>query len=221
MKRCSEVVRHIKSYSNLLSLGLSAKTANIIGDFNSLVLRNNGQFNLVSRRSANKVMSHHMMEALVLVPLLTNKNIIRTPTPLRILDIGSGSGVLGIILSLVMPAHSFFSSEVCLKKGQFQIQAKMLFGLMNYTVMCKRVQDLDAMRVDVMISKAFLQLPRLVRALGSNENLAGLLVAMKGHYPYEDLKTLLRAVKWKHINVLKVKVMLVNKNRSVVLLKRM
>lgn len=215
-----ECANALRSCSNLLGLELNTRAITIITDFSILLLRSNSQFNLVSRRTTDKVIMRHMLESLALVPLLTTQTIFRTLTSLRVLDVGSGCGALGIVLSIVMPNHFFFSSETCLKKNQFQVQTKMMFKLRNYTITYKRIQDLSALGVDVIISKAFHQPSRLVEILDSNKAPAGLLLTMAGHYPYGSLKTLICSMKLQHINILKTKVWLVNKSRHIILLRR-
>src|SRR6185436_15678954 len=101
---------------------------------------------------------------------------------------GSGGGLPGIPIAIAEPARQVTLNDANEKKGAFLRQAVIELGLTNAKVHIGRVQDWrPAEGFAVVISRGFAS---LVDFLGSCRHLAapsGVLAAMKGSYPREEL----------------------------------
>ena len=74
------------------------------------------------------------------------------------------------------------------KKCAFLEQARAELGLGNVTVACERVEGWKpASRFDLVVSRAFADLPDFVAQAGHLVAPGGRLLAMKGVYPFEEL----------------------------------
>jgi 16S rRNA (guanine527-N7)-methyltransferase len=74
----------------------------------------------------------------------------------RILDLGSGAGVLGVPMAILGRGKTVFSVDRTLRKVQFQRHVKRLLGLSNYTVLHARIEDVEPpLGVDILVAKAF------------------------------------------------------------------
>jgi 16S rRNA (guanine527-N7)-methyltransferase len=77
------------------------------------------------------------------------------------------------------------------KKSTFLRQAAAALGLGNATVQGERVESIQpGGSFDVVISRAFADLPEFARLAGHLVAPGGMLVAMKGLYPDEELALL-------------------------------
>ena len=75
------------------------------------------------------------------------------------------------------------------KKSAFLAQAISELGLGNASVECERVEQFSPTApYDVVISRAFSDLPEFIRLAGHHCGSQGALVAMKGIYPFEELR---------------------------------
>ncbi len=72
-----------------------------------------------------------------------------------VLDLGSGSGVVAIPLSILDPRKEVYSVDKSLKKMQFQRHVRRLLGLGNLETLHGRIEEIDPLEVDAMVAKAF------------------------------------------------------------------
>ncbi|HWI14142.1 MAG TPA: RsmG family class I SAM-dependent methyltransferase, partial [Burkholderiales bacterium] len=91
------------------------------------------------------------------------------------------------------------------KKAAFLRQAAIELALTNVTVVCERVEAWQPPeRFDVVISRAFAELARFVAVAGHLCADDGVMAAMKGVYPHEELTAAIqgyRVERVEHINV--------------------
>jgi 16S rRNA (guanine527-N7)-methyltransferase len=62
--------------------------------YKSLLIKWNKVYNLISVKGAEEIVTHHFLDCLAIVPYIEGKYI---------LDVGSGSGMPGIIIGLCYP----------------------------------------------------------------------------------------------------------------------
>lgn len=147
-----------------------------------LLTRWNRVHNLTAIRDPEKMLTHHLLDSLAVLPLVTAT---------RLLDVGSGGGLPGIPLAIGQPDMQVTLVDSNQKKASFLRQAVAELGLANVTVLAGRVEQMpgDA-GYDGIISRAFaetalfLQLTRHMLAPG------GRWYVMKGVYPEAELQAL-------------------------------
>jgi 16S rRNA (guanine527-N7)-methyltransferase len=154
-----------------------------------LLVKWNRVYNLTAIRDRTNMVTHHLNDALAVLPHLP------AVQALRVLDVGTGAGVPGIPIAIARPGWRVVLLDANRKKVAFLTQAAIELGLANVDAVAVRVEDYrpDA-AFDVIISRAFSELASFVR--GALHLLApeGLLVAMKGAYPQDEIARLPRDV---------------------------
>jgi 16S rRNA (guanine527-N7)-methyltransferase len=153
--------------------------------FLALIQKWNQVHNLTSVRSPETMLVRHLLDSLAILPHITGP---------RIADVGSGAGLPGIPLALAQPEWHIALIESNHKKAIFLEQVRIELKLKNVEVVDKRVENFHPEHeFDTVISRAFSDLADFVRLAGHlclQGSGGGLLVAMKGIYPHEELAQL-------------------------------
>lgn len=193
-----------------LDIALPASAAGRLISFLELIAKWNRVYNLTAIREADKALTHHVLDCLAVLPHLTGG---------RTADVGSGAGLPGIPLALARPDWRVTLIESNHKKSTFLTQALAELGIANAAVAAERVETVEpAGGFDLVISRAFSDLPEYVRLSGRLVAPEGTLVAMKGLYPDEELALL--PAEWRVETVVPLKVPGIQAARHLVLMKR-
>jgi 16S rRNA (guanine527-N7)-methyltransferase len=121
-----------------LGLTVEAGVRAQLMDYLNLLDRWNKTYNLTAIREREKMVSHHLLDALAVVPVL--QPVIGRHA--GIVDIGSGGGVPGVIFALMFPQVPVVLVEPVSKKCAFLRQCGAQLLLPNLTVLEQRVQHL-------------------------------------------------------------------------------
>ena len=149
-------------------------------DFVTLLAKWNRTHNLTAIREPSQMITHHVLDALAVVPHLPAR------ASLTILDVGTGGGVPGIPLAIARLESRVTLLDSNHKKAAFLTQAKLELGLRNVDVVVSRIEDYrPAQRFDVVISRAFSDLRTFVDGSLSSVADDGWLVAMMRVMPNE------------------------------------
>ena len=170
-----------------LGLALTQETVDRLLAFGELLLKWNKVYNLTAIRNPQELITHHLLDSLAVLPYLETLN--------RLADIGSGGGLPGVVLAIVRPGLIVSSIETVGKKASFQQQAKIELGLGNFTVLNKRVEQVQAEALpggapEGVISRAFSSLADFVALSGHLAAEGGALYAMKGVHPRDEIAAL-------------------------------
>ncbi len=148
-------------------------------EYLALLQKWNRTYNLTAVREASRMVSHHLLDCLAIVPHVTAGSA---------LDVGSGAGLPGIPIALARPHVQVTLLESSHKKAAFLQQARAELKLDNVTVACERAEAWQPGRVfEMVISRAFSELAEFAAAAGRHVAPGGLLAAMKGVYPDEEI----------------------------------
>jgi 16S rRNA (guanine527-N7)-methyltransferase len=169
--------------------GLAADAHAKLAAYLDLLAKWNRVYNLTAIRDRRRMESHHVDDALAVLPFLPS-----TPA-CRLLDVGSGGGVPGIPLAIARPRWSVVLVDASTKKAAFLQQAAIELVLSNVRVVASRIEDFhDDARFDVVISRAFSELAPFARVALPHVSGDGVIVAMKGAYPGDEIAALARDV---------------------------
>jgi len=158
---------------------------NKLGAFLRLLAKWNRAYNLTAIREPEKMVTHHVLDALSVLPHLPAR------AGLRVLDVGSGPGVPGIPLALARPDWQFVLIDSSQKKTAFLQQAVIELGLANVEVVAERSEDYaPPAPFDVVISRAFADLADFAAAAAQHLAPDGRLYAMKGELPADEIARL-------------------------------
>jgi 16S rRNA (guanine527-N7)-methyltransferase len=177
------------SLAGELAAGIAALGLNVTPDaqqrmldYLALVEKWNKAYNLTAVREPAKMLTHHLLDSLSVLPHLRGD---------RLLDVGSGAGLPGIPLALARPEWQLTLLDSSHKKTTFLRQAVIELGLTNVDVVCDRVETWQSPRsFDTVVSRAFSDLPEFLALAGKLCAKTGVVVAMKGVYPHEELAQL-------------------------------
>jgi 16S rRNA (guanine527-N7)-methyltransferase len=170
-----------------LGLALPQETVDRLLAFGELLLKWNKVYNLTAIRNPQELITHHLLDSLAVLPHLAAVS--------RLADIGSGGGLPGVVLAIVRPGLLVSSIETVGKKASFQQQAKIELGLGNFSVLNKRVEQVQAdslpgCAADGVVSRAFSSLADFVSLSGHLVGEGGALYAMKGVNPVDEIAAL-------------------------------
>ena len=189
------LVQDLASGIDSLGLELNQETQQKLLDYLALLQKWNKVYNLTAIRNAEQMMSHHLLDSLSVLPYLWTG---------RWLDVGCGAGLPGLILAIARPDWSFTLLDSNSKKTSFVQQAAIELGLKNVTVICARVEELQANeKFDGIISRAFAETADFVKLTRHLLTEKGRWSAMKGT-PEQELKRLPGDVEVERIIPLKV-----------------
>ena len=159
--------------------------------FLELLLKWNGTYNLTAIREPARMVTHHVLDALVVLPHLRDETVEDASAGLRVLDVGSGGGVPAIPLAIARPSWQVVALDSSHKKGAFLQQAVVELQLVNVEAVIARVEEyLPSAPFDIVISRAFSDLATFVESSAPHLADGGRLVAMKGVYPDEEIALL-------------------------------
>ena len=179
-----------------MGLHLDSATQSSLLNYVALMQKWNKVYNLTAVRDPQKMVTQHLLDSLAVLPHIVGH---------RIIDVGTGPGLPGIPLALANPALEVTLLDSNHKKASFLRQACLELGLNNTTIVCERVEAWrPEEKFDAVISRAFSDLAEfagLALHLCSN---TGLMLAMKGIYPHEELTRLPATVALQGVESLKV-----------------
>jgi 16S rRNA (guanine527-N7)-methyltransferase len=148
----------------------------------ALLAKWNRTYNLTAIRDPERMITHHVLDALAVLPYLPER------AHVRVLDVGSGAGVPGLPLAIAQPGWNVVLLDSNHKKGAFLRQAAIEIGLSSVEVTTARIENyVPAAPFDVVISRAFSDLATFAQTGARHLAPGGRLFAMKGAYPEEEI----------------------------------
>jgi len=142
----------------------------------------NKAYNLTAIREPVEMLKLHILDSLSVV-----KELVRFQ-PQRIIDVGTGPGLPGMILAIMWPQISIDLLDTNGKKTRFLTHCKHLFKLNNVTVLNKRVeQHQPEQAYDIVVSRAFASISDMLGGCDQLVAPTGVFAPMKGQYPEAEL----------------------------------
>jgi len=179
-----------------LDLPLDAEQQGLLLQYLVLLEKWNQVYNLTAIRDLTKMVGAHLLDSLSVVLLLPDKSF---------LDVGSGAGLPGIPIAVAKPMCEVTLLDSNHKKTAFLRQAVADLGLKSVSVVCERVESwATPKKFDVIVSRAFSDLSEFVSLTGRLLASSGVIAAMKGLHPYEELERLPSGFRVKEVRALRV-----------------
>ena len=164
--------------SGVESLGLRLQQSQFdqLLEYLWLLQKWNKVYNLTAIDQPERMLSHHLLDSLSLVPVLEGGN--------RLLDVGSGAGLPGIPLAIALPETLWIMLDSNARKTRFIRQAIAHCGLKNAQVVQSRVQDYYAPdSLDFIVSRAYAPLAEfcdsVAHLIGPNTRLVTMKTGLK------------------------------------------
>ncbi|KAL4279609.1 hypothetical protein GQ457_03G015310 [Hibiscus cannabinus] len=176
------------------------------------LLQWNQKMNLTAVKEANDVLERHIEDSLAIIPPIQNSYISSCNNSfdnLRIVDVGSGAGLPGLVLAVACPGWEVTLVESMNKRCLFLEHVVSLTGLSNVQVVRERAENLGQdsnfrERFDVAVARAVAEMRVLAEYCIPLVRVGGLFVAAKGHDPQEEVKSAERAIKLMGASILQL-----------------
>ncbi len=194
----------LRSGAEALGLSLAEQQVRQLLDFLALLQKWNKVYNLTAVRDPQEMLTHHLLDSLAAVaPLRRHTAQAGLAAPVRLLDVGSGGGLPGVVFAICCPEVDVSCVDTVAKKAAFIQQAAAALRLPNLHGLHARVESLVG-PFDVVSCRAFASL--LDFTTWSRNALApqGVWLAMKGKHPQDELAALPGDVQVFHVEQLQV-----------------
>ena len=188
-----------------LGLALTATERERLLAYMALIQRWTKVYNLTAVRNTGEMFTHHLLDCLaVVVPL---RDGTAGQGTLRVLDVGSGAGLPGVILAMLNPAWQVTCVDAVAKKAAFIRQAAAELGIPNLHGVHGRVEATGTFKTpefDLITSRAFASIQdftTLTRALLAPQ---GRWAAMKANLSTPEQADIPADVEMFHVEQLEV-----------------
>ncbi len=188
--------------SGAQALGLVLMDAQIqhLLDYAALIQKWNKVYNLTALRDPADMLTHHLLDSLTAIAPLRRHT---QGQPIKVLDVGSGGGLPGVVLAICMPELNVSCVDTVAKKAAFVHQVAVSLKLPNLRGLHARVESLTD-PYQVICSRAFASLPDFVTWSRSALAEGGVWMAMKGKHPQGEIDALPADVQVFHVEPLVV-----------------
>lgn len=137
-----------------LELACSEEVVEKLVKYGNLILKWNRVYNLTAIRKTSEVTTHHLLDSLASVKVI-RQQIEGMKSP-RLLDVGSGAGLPGLVLAICIPNLYVVTLDTVQKKVAFMRQAIASLGLENAEAVQHRVEHWQVEQpFDLICSRAF------------------------------------------------------------------
>jgi 16S rRNA (guanine527-N7)-methyltransferase len=175
-----------------LGLHLNEQQVRNLLDYLALLQKWNQVYNLTALREPDKMLTHHLLDCLAIIPALNRQLPNKAQDPpqgFHLLDVGAGAGLPGVVIAICRPDIFVTCVDAVAKKIGFIQQVAVALKLPNLRGLHARVETLSE-EFDLVCSRAFANL--LDFTTGSSAALApgGVWLAMKGKEPTDEIAQL-------------------------------
>ena len=181
-----------------LQLELSDMQIGQLLDYQQLIAKWTKVYNLTAVRGPAEMITHHLLDSLAAIAPL-QKQMAQG----RLLDVGSGAGLPGVVIAICCPAIAVTCVDTVAKKATFIKQVALELMLPNLAGLHARVESME-LPFDVICSRAFASLVDFTQWSANALAPSGVWMAMKGKHPADELAALPAAVDVFHVEQLKV-----------------
>ena len=166
--------------SGLRELSLDPALASRLLDYLGLLVRWNQTYNLTAIRDPREMVAKHLLDSLAMHPWVDGVGTLA--------DLGTGPGLPGIPLALVKPGLKVTLVESNGKKARFLREAVRQLGLRDVRVAESRIEAVaEPGAYDAITARALATLPLIVELGGHLLKPDGVLLAMKGTHPTDEI----------------------------------
>ena len=155
---------NILEYSKLEPLNVSRETFPELEEFRTLILKKNKEINLISSNTEAISRERHIFDSAQIIEFMDKNDNLCT-------DIGSGSGLPGIVLAIIMKHKKsnmkFHLYEKNFHKSNFLKEVSKKFDL-NTKILQKNIFEEKNLESDLIVARAFKPLPVILNLVNSN-----------------------------------------------------
>ena len=183
---------HFIKNTKLEALNVSRETLNELEKYSSSLISRNKKINLISNSTEKSINTRHIEDSAQTIDFINKKGITICT------DLGSGAGLPGIVLAILMkhknPLFKVIFYEKSFHKSNFIKEMSKKFKL-NTEVHQKNIFEEKNLNTDVIISRAFKPLPVILEIASTNFKNFKYIILFLGKSGKEILKDALKI--WK------------------------
>ena len=178
--------------SKLCIQNVSRETLDELNKYSLSILRKNKDINLISLSTEKSINTRHIIDSAQTIDFI-NKNDVKVCT-----DLGSGAGLPGIVLAILMkpkkPEFKVIFYEKSYHKSNFLKEISKKFKL-NTEINQKNIFEQKNLQTDIIISRAFKPLPVIFEIALKNFKKFKYIILFLGKNGKKNLKE--TSKKWK------------------------
>jgi len=160
--------------AELMQINFSGKQISQLLSYLSLILKWNRTYNLSAIRDPVESVKKHLLDSLSILPFVKSG---------RLLDVGSGAGLPGIVISIMQPEIEVSVLDSVGKKCRFMQVVKTGLELENLTVINSRVESFEQNKhYNQITSRAFAGVYKTIHLTKHLLADNGIYLLMKGDY---------------------------------------
>lgn len=202
----------LKQGSQKLGLDLSEEALNLLLKYQDALVLWNKAYNLTAIRDPKEMLVKHLLDSL---------SILKDLPKGRLLDIGTGGGMPGMIIALCQPERQCVLLDFNGKKIRFLKQFIADLKLTNVIAVQTRVENEDSIhdlgQFDVITSRAFASLTDFINASKPYMHQDSIIASMKGLVPHDEVEAFKNEFS---CDIIALKVPRLDEQRHLLLLKR-
>jgi 16S rRNA (guanine527-N7)-methyltransferase len=158
--------------------------------YTDMLLASKRHTSLIADCDLDTIWVRHLLDSMTVVPMVNDVD--------RLIDIGSGAGLPGLVLALQCPGLRVTILEATAKKCLFIEQVIHVFSLENVDLIHDRAeraahQEAWRERFDMAVARAVAGLPALLELLSPFVRVGGRVIAMKGAKAEREVEASARA----------------------------
>lgn len=175
-----EIPEFVAEQLQAIDVTVSDEQMQQLASYLHLMLETNKQFNLTAIKDPDQAWKRHIIDSLTLVP-----GLIEWPQGSRLIDVGTGGGLPGIPLAIVLPQLKVTLLESTGKKAKFCQKVSAELGLENIVVINNRAETLGQNKIyretfDIAVSRAVGPMRILLEFILPLVKVGGWMYALKG-----------------------------------------
>lgn len=205
--------KDLQQGAQALGLNLSEDALNLLLKYQDALVLWNKAYNLTAIREPKEMLVKHLLDSLSILNDLPEG---------RLLDIGTGGGMPGMIIALCQPTRQCVLLDSNGKKIRFLKQFIADLKLSNVIAVQTRVENEDSInelgQFDVITSRAFASLTDFVSASQPYMHQDSIIASMKGLVPEEEVEVFKAQFK---IDIVALKVPRLDEQRHLILMKQL
>ena len=187
-----------------LGLVLTDLQISALLDYMALIQKWTRVYNLTAVRNPEEMLTHHVLDSLAVVePLRRQLHSMGLDESIRVLDVGAGAGLPGVVLAICCPTMVVHCVDTVAKKAAFIQQAAVGLKLPLLRGIHARVESLTEPYA-VVTSRAFASLADFTQWSQGALAEQGVWMAMKGKNPEAEMAQLPAQVAVFHVEPLAV-----------------
>ncbi len=202
----------LKQGSQKLGLDLSEEALNLLLKYQDALVLWNKAYNLTAIRDPKEMLVKHLLDSL---------SILKDLPKGRLLDIGTGGGMPGMIIALCQPERQCVLLDSNGKKIRFLKQFIADLKLTNVIAVQTRVENEDSIhdlgQFDVITSRAFASLTDFINASKPYMHQDSIIASMKSLVPHDEVEAFKNEFS---CDIIALKVPRLDEQRHLLLLKR-